>query len=46
MNATSKWKSTEKKKIPHDQTNKDGGEGGAVDMETESYEYETIFQIS
>ena len=23
-----------------------GGEGGAVDMETESYEYETIFQIS
>ena len=33
------------KKIPHDQTNKDGGVG-AVDMETKSYEYETIFQIS
>ena len=34
----------EEKNTTEDQTNKDGGVG-AVDMETKSYEDETIFQI-
>ena len=38
-------KNLQRKKIPQDQTNKDGRRG-AIDMETKAYEYETIFQNS